>query len=136
MVFIFVVKQKTAYEMRISDWSSDVCSSDLVGDDEAVGNPRPRIAIVELEDKRFAGRCVRSLLQHQMGFSGPIRDGAFHHHPPGHVKASRIGGSCQKGRGHCCTGDELHDHVRSEGRRSGKSWFSPCRFTVWQKVSK
>src|SRR3546814_4062914 len=24
-------KQKTAYEMRISDWSSDVCSSDLVG---------------------------------------------------------------------------------------------------------
>src|SRR3546814_14262668 len=27
----FVFKQKTAYEMRISDWSSDVCSSDLVG---------------------------------------------------------------------------------------------------------
>src|SRR3546814_6851784 len=25
----FVCKQKTAYEMRISDWSSDVCSSDL-----------------------------------------------------------------------------------------------------------
>src|SRR3546814_3455224 len=29
-VFFFFVKQKTAYEMRISDWSSDVCSSDLV----------------------------------------------------------------------------------------------------------
>src|SRR3546814_9821772 len=29
MVFLFF-KQKTAYEMRISDWSSDVCSSDLV----------------------------------------------------------------------------------------------------------
>src|SRR3546814_11369913 len=28
--FIFFFKQKTAYEMRISDWSSDVCSSDLV----------------------------------------------------------------------------------------------------------
>src|SRR3546814_6912879 len=27
--FIFLFKQKTAYEMRISDWSSDVCSSDL-----------------------------------------------------------------------------------------------------------
>src|SRR3546814_1744999 len=26
----FFVKQKTAYEMRISDWSSDVCSSDLL----------------------------------------------------------------------------------------------------------
>src|SRR3546814_8490623 len=29
----FFFKQKTAYEMRISDWSSDVCSSDLAGDD-------------------------------------------------------------------------------------------------------
>src|SRR3546814_10633564 len=28
---IFFFKQKTAYEMRISDWSSDVCSSDLEG---------------------------------------------------------------------------------------------------------
>src|SRR3546814_7820992 len=27
---LFIFKQKTAYEMRISDWSSDVCSSDLV----------------------------------------------------------------------------------------------------------
>src|SRR3546814_7268996 len=26
---VFLFKQKTAYEMRISDWSSDVCSSDL-----------------------------------------------------------------------------------------------------------
>src|SRR3546814_18732425 len=29
MVIFFFFKQKTAYEMRISDWSSDVCSSDL-----------------------------------------------------------------------------------------------------------
>src|SRR3546814_4351870 len=29
MWYFFVCKQKTAYEMRISDWSSDVCSSDL-----------------------------------------------------------------------------------------------------------
>src|SRR3546814_7193370 len=29
--FFFFFKQKTAYEMRISDWSSDVCSSDLGG---------------------------------------------------------------------------------------------------------
>src|SRR3546814_10464924 len=28
--FLFFFKQKTAYEMRISDWSSDVCSSDLI----------------------------------------------------------------------------------------------------------
>src|SRR3546814_16585473 len=30
---VFFFKQKTAYEMRISDWSSDVCSSDLFGAD-------------------------------------------------------------------------------------------------------
>src|SRR3546814_4415221 len=29
MLCVFFFKQKTAYEMRISDWSSDVCSSDL-----------------------------------------------------------------------------------------------------------
>src|SRR3546814_10542651 len=33
LVFFFF-KQKTAYEMRISDWSSDVCSSDLIGPEE------------------------------------------------------------------------------------------------------
>src|SRR3546814_14329255 len=31
MSIFFFFKQKTAYEMRISDWSSDVCSSDLAG---------------------------------------------------------------------------------------------------------
>src|SRR3546814_5856689 len=30
-LLFFFFKQKTAYEMRISDWSSDVCSSDLLG---------------------------------------------------------------------------------------------------------
>src|SRR3546814_5171314 len=32
LVCVFFFKQKTAYEMRISDWSSDVCSSDLLVD--------------------------------------------------------------------------------------------------------
>src|SRR3546814_11907585 len=35
--FFFFFKQKTAYEMRISDWSSDVCSSDLKEIDGAAG---------------------------------------------------------------------------------------------------
>src|SRR3546814_6207054 len=35
MCFFFFFKQKTAYEMRISDWSSDVCSSDLDAKSEA-----------------------------------------------------------------------------------------------------
>src|SRR3546814_5295617 len=34
----FFFKQKTAYEMRISDWSSDVCSSDLQNTARMVGN--------------------------------------------------------------------------------------------------
>src|SRR3546814_1555290 len=40
-VFVFFFKQKTAYEMRISDWSSDVCSSDLWGGGGR-GDPRTR----------------------------------------------------------------------------------------------
>src|SRR3546814_5695498 len=34
IVNVFFFKQKTAYEMRISDWSSDVCSSDLLSFDQ------------------------------------------------------------------------------------------------------
>src|SRR3546814_6028784 len=40
IVVVFFFKQKTAYEMRISDWSSDVCSSDLIvawNDSPAIG---------------------------------------------------------------------------------------------------
>src|SRR3546814_9147132 len=37
LFFVFFFKQKTAYEMRISDWSSDVCSSDLPGVEPRVG---------------------------------------------------------------------------------------------------
>src|SRR3546814_3676290 len=45
VLLVFFFKQKTAYEMRISDWSSDVCSSDLVCeqavDHSALGVVRP-----------------------------------------------------------------------------------------------
>src|SRR3546814_4571317 len=34
---VFFFKQKTAYDMRISDWSSDVCSSDLIARLDAKG---------------------------------------------------------------------------------------------------
>src|SRR3546814_11070526 len=37
---VFFFKQKTAYELRISDWSSDVCSSDLPGGFGRTGNHR------------------------------------------------------------------------------------------------
>src|SRR3546814_7846249 len=38
-LLIFFFKQKTAYEMRISDWSSDVCSSDLSASRALVSRP-------------------------------------------------------------------------------------------------
>src|SRR3546814_8495088 len=41
MLLLFFFKQKTAYEMRISDWSSVVCSSDL-GSPRIPQRPRPR----------------------------------------------------------------------------------------------
>src|SRR3546814_2892018 len=43
MVYIFFCKQKTAYEMRISDWSSDVCSSDLKSMFEAIEKAKDHI---------------------------------------------------------------------------------------------
>src|SRR3546814_5826420 len=36
LILVFLFKQKTAYEMRISDWSSDVCSSDLKSLEEII----------------------------------------------------------------------------------------------------
>src|SRR3546814_9912565 len=40
-IFFFFFKQKTAYEMRISDWSSDVCSSDLKQDPARAAKMQP-----------------------------------------------------------------------------------------------
>src|SRR3546814_2965881 len=46
VVLFFFFKQKTAYEMRISDWSSDVCSSDLRRRHAALpGRQRPADAV-------------------------------------------------------------------------------------------
>src|SRR3546814_3073522 len=53
---LFFFKQKTAYEMRISDWSSDVCSSDLIPLREAVLDLQHQIGdhlAVELDDERL-----------------------------------------------------------------------------------
>src|SRR3546814_1836215 len=48
MLFFFF-KQKTAYEMRISDWSSDVCSSDLLDEHgKAIGEWAPTLSAATL----------------------------------------------------------------------------------------
>src|SRR3546814_9211412 len=56
LILIFFFKQKTAYEMRISDWSSDVCSSDLL----TVFAEYPRT--VQTQIKSSARREAMSLL--------------------------------------------------------------------------
>src|SRR3546814_10012303 len=58
--FFFFFKQKTAYEMRISDWSSDVCSSDLPVDEiiRLTGLP-PAIVQTVLLELELAGRLER-----------------------------------------------------------------------------
>src|SRR3546814_5453453 len=85
--FFFFFKQKTAYEMRISDWSSDVCSSDLLqvvvdeadaaetaGDDEdapdvAVGKVGPQQGRDgERDEDEHAPHGRRALLGQQMPF--------------------------------------------------------------------
>src|SRR3546814_2745023 len=62
----FFFKQKTAYEMRISDWSSDVCSSDLVDQNlaqQALVAVQSYVAIRQLRAE-FDFRA-RRLLRHQ-----------------------------------------------------------------------
>src|SRR3546814_7371423 len=52
LIMFFFFKQKTAYEMRISDWSSDVCSSDL---------PDLRFPLPENFAARLVGRRVERI---------------------------------------------------------------------------
>src|SRR3546814_19097319 len=69
MVFFFF-KQKTAYEMRISDWSSDVCSSDLSEESDALEFGRPEADVTTrvdvsgfVDQKRRSMDCHRTQRQ-------------------------------------------------------------------------
>src|SRR3546814_8888183 len=96
--FFFFFKQKTAYEMRISDWSSDVCSSDLFGK-------------LRLDDRVGAGaerlREQKPETDHQFGVDA-VADLGFEMHP---VELALRIPFC----------------MRSEERRVGKECVSTCR---------
>src|SRR3546814_1605094 len=66
LYFFFFFKQKTAYEMRISDWSSDVCSSDLVAGAARRGNRDAH----HRNQERQAARGAFRLADHRPGRDG------------------------------------------------------------------
>src|SRR3546814_808775 len=61
-ILFFFVKQKTAYEMRISDWSSDVCSSDLTGSTQPGSSEREyRFSVGKKYEGKGGGFFYRNL---------------------------------------------------------------------------
>src|SRR3546814_8429333 len=105
----FVCKQKTAYEMRISDWSSDVCSSDLYHPSEPSSTPL----------SANSSHMGQSLFYPA---PAPVQNNNFHTYapqmPPRPVQPLAFN-------------PEAHfqplDHLRSEERRVGKECVSTCR---------
>src|SRR3546814_9136492 len=72
MFYFCFFKQKTAYEMRISDWSSDVCSSDLEGVLALfrTGHAVLRPALIRRADQQCVGDSAEFALrgrQHHLG---------------------------------------------------------------------
>src|SRR3546814_4450004 len=104
MVYLFFFKQKTAYELRISDWSSDVCSSDLFPPAREIVERVPLHLLIEAEtnqNARGAGRGGVGVDRDQ-----PLMDIA---------QTVRIG-----------AGFRFREQ-RSEERRVGKECVSTCR---------
>src|SRR3546814_5968919 len=94
-------KQKTAYEMRISDWSSDVCSSDL-----------PTMSDQPARAVKYVTVDIRAFLQ---DLAGP------HHEKIGPAIGCPGGFELDAGRG------EVMPRSRSEERGVGKECVSTCR---------
>src|SRR3546814_12634373 len=100
LCYIFFFKQKTAYEMRISDWSSDVCSSDLIGISDRLIDRIPLIGAA------FAHRR-RAMFGAEPGVAA--------------IMLKMIGKAGDRSRR-----DEIA-RLRSEERRVGKECVSTCR---------
>src|SRR3546814_10607495 len=101
ILLFFFFKQKTAYDMRISDWSSDVCSSDLDAD-QRLPFDHGKAALGQAGDGADDGHGE----YHGRAGQKPPADGAGVRRPP---------------RGRVGIGE------RSEERRVGKECVSTCR---------
>src|SRR3546814_8246190 len=102
MVVFFCFKQKTAYEMRISDWSSDVCSSDLGASHNPAGYLGLHMCLLRGDVEAAAGHR-----------QGPLGCGQNEDRAAG---ADRHLGSAL-----------VRAQDRSEERRVGKECVSTCR---------
>src|SRR3546814_11897341 len=110
-LFFFFFKQKMAYEMRISDWSSDVCSSDLFAGvvlDDAHGN-RHQLRQLEVVETDHLDRCRGACLHPRADLSD---------RPDG---VAVVGAEDRRGR------IGKVEECRSEERRVGKGRVSTCR---------
>src|SRR3546814_20425617 len=116
VLFFFFFKQKTAYEMRISDWSSDVCSSDL-------GLARPRSAEQQIPEPDPVAPIP----------GGPpcrddepalVPDAALRRVDAAHP--SSLASLCRGARAHRGVASQ-GPAIRSEDRRVGKECVSTCR---------
>src|SRR3546814_5695720 len=107
LVFFFFFKQKTAYEMRISDWSSDVCSSDLA----AISGAGPASVTLRLD---LPIRCLLAV---------PSRPCGPDH---GEGKAPKLA-SCEASSSRHQRSRRSGQMGRSEERRVGKECVRTCR---------
>src|SRR3546814_13493793 len=121
IVGIFFVKQKTAYEMHISDWSSDVCSSDLL--ELAVADPDALAAKVRNAGALFLGRYTPEAI-------GDYLAGPNHVLPTARSARFSSGLSVLD---FMKRSSLISCAARSEERRVGKEWASTCR-SRWAQV--
>src|SRR3546814_4003450 len=126
--FFFFFKQKTAYEMRISDWSSDVCSSDLwqsatllLGGRAPSGCVR-RHAYQRLLPRRAQARLASVMIEdpqraHRKGPAAPQHLADRSHE---WAKGRRQQVQLEFDREHVA--GVIEQAVRSEERREGEGW--------------
>src|SRR3546814_1568514 len=108
--FFFFFKQKTAYEMRISDWSSDVCSSDLGRQIYRRGHHQVAGCDPALPD-RLGDDVVTGAMGKARQELGCLRQDPVGHRP---VEADRIRAARSEER-----------RVGKEGGSTGRSRWSP-----------
>src|SRR3546814_14475476 len=103
----FFFKQKTAYEMRISDWSSDVCSSDLLGDRDglqedgihldAVGPVAPFLRALDVGGLGALGELHRDIGRRLAELAGVLPDADRLHALGNPIERGEIGrASCRE----------------------------------------